>query len=741
MSTIMPIFSVAVPVPLRQAFDFIAPADGHLPVVGSRVRVPFGRRILVGIIVENKPTSSYPQEKLKRILEVLDKEPIFDPDLWSSLHWLAGYYLAPIGEVFDMALPVKLRKGECLTPASKKTWALSETGRSSPIDQLHRAPLQLAIVKRFMQEPTLSAEDFKNQAGAWRQAITALLKKQWLIEFEEPPQLKCAARSDVANKPGFELNAEQQHAIGSLSELVDQAEFSCSLLHGVTGSGKTEVYFALMQQVVERGQQALLLVPEIGLTPQLITRVHATFSCPMTVMHSGLNESERHLAWWHARQGDAQIVIGTRSAVFSSFHDLGLIIVDEEHDGSFKQQDGVRYQARDVAIYRAKQQAIPIVLGSATPAMESYANVQSGRYHGFRLNQRATRAALPTIKLLDTNLLPCTDGLSPPMLEAISTTLAAGKQIMLFINRRGYAPVMYCTECGETSKCHRCDANLTFHRHANKMRCHHCGFEGSAVNHCANCHRATMVEVGEGTQRVEDALSLRFPDARLLRIDRDTTRRKGELASLLEQARKGDADILLGTQLLTKGHDFPEVTTVGILAADLGLHSTDFRASEVLFQQILQVAGRAGRRDLPGRVFIQTAFPTNPFFDWVREHDFDGFAEALLTERRSAEYPPFGYFALLRAESTHQARALQFLRRAKAGIHAQQGVRVMDAIPAPMERRAGKFRAQLLICSKRRSSLHATLQQWLNQLGDGADSRRLSASVRWNLDVDPFDLY
>ena len=741
MSPSHKIVSVAVPLPLRQPFDFLVPAGLAEIVVGTRVRVPFGARKLIGIVVELKDRSSHPTEKLKPLLEVLDTETLFDSHLWATLQWISRYYLAPIGEVIDSAMPVKLRQGEQLAPASSKSWSLSETGRFSPIEELQRAPLQLAIIKRFMKDSTLSSHDFKNESGSWRQAIQALLAKKWLVEQIKPPELKCLDHDAIGEPSSIKLNAEQQASVDTLAKLADNHKFSCSLLHGVTGSGKTEVYFAVMQRVITRGRQVLMLVPEIGLTPQLIRRVQEAFMCPLVVMHSGLNNTERHHAWWYARRGDAKIIIGTRSAVFSSLPDLGLIIVDEEHDASFKQQDGVRYQARDVAIYRAKQHAIPIVLGSATPSLESYAHAQSGRYHGLRLNQRATEAALPIIDLFDTRRLPCTDGLSPPMLAAVSNTLDQGKQVMLFLNRRGYAPVLYCSACGHTSKCHRCDAHLTYHRHANKMRCHHCGFEGGAAKQCSNCQQLTMVEVGEGTQRVEDALSTRFPDARLLRIDRDTTRHKGELGELLEQARSGAADIILGTQLLTKGHDFPNVAMVGILGADQGLYSTDFRSSETLFQQIIQVAGRAGRRDSIGRVYIQTAFPDNPFFDWVRAHNFDGFAQFLMAERRSAGYPPFGFFALLRAESTHQVKALQFLRQAKADIVPQPGVRTMDAIPAPMERRAGKYRAQLLICSEQRSALNATLQAWLQRIDGDHARHKPGAAVRWSLDVDPLDHY
>jgi primosomal protein N' (replication factor Y) len=447
------------------------------------------------------------------------------------------------------------------------------------------------------------------------------------------------------------------------------------------------------------------------------------------------------LAWWHAKQGNARIVIGTRSAIFCSFKNLGLIVVDEEHDASFKQQDGVRYQARDVAVYRARQHAIPIVLGSATPCLESYLNAREGKYTYLQLQRRATKAVLPQIELLDSNVLPAHDGLSPPMTEAIANTLSAGQQVMLFLNRRGYAPVIFCTECRETVKCHRCDAHLTLHRHAMRLRCHHCGYDCRAVTKCPSCNASSIAEVGEGTQRVEEALSARFPNARILRIDRDSTRRKGELVKLLAQARDGHADILLGTQLLTKGHDFPNIAMVGVLGADQGLYSTDFRASEVLFQQLVQVSGRAGRRDTVGRVYIQTAFPDHPFFTWVRKHDYAGFADNLLQQRKSVAYPPFAYFAMLRAESPQQARALQFLQQVKQDIVPGQWVRVMDAIPAPMERRAGKIRAQLLICAEQRSSLNNCLKNWLDHISTHSQARNLASTVRWSLDIDPFDHY
>lgn len=736
------IVSVAVPVPLRQCFDFKLPLkEDGLPSkvsVGARVLVPFGPRKLLGVVKQIKKVSEYPNNRLKTVLEILDDEALISPVLWQLLEWLSRYYLAPIGEVVEMALSSVLRKGGNLTPVSQRHWNLTQQGRVLPIEDLQRAPLQLALIERLMRADRLTATDFKQQSSGWRQAIKALEEKGWVEQQIKAPVL--SVELPPKEEP-VTLNEEQALAAQSLITSFQTDTFQCSLLHGVTGSGKTEVYFAVMRKTLQAGKQVLLLVPEIGLTPQLVSRVQSQLACPISVMHSGLSDGERHLAWWHAYQGNAQVLIGTRSAVFSEFKNLGLIVVDEEHDGSFKQQDGVRYHARDVAIYRAKLANIPIVLGSATPSLESYAHAQSGRYQSLRLKDRATSAPLPKVELIDLNKEPSIDGLSPTLVEAIGATLAAKKQVMLFLNRRGYAPVLYCKECGETNKCHRCDSHLTLHKRANRSRCHHCGYEARAQSQCGACSVGTLVEVGEGTQRVEDALLHRFPGVKVLRIDRDSTRRKGELPRLLEQARSGQADILIGTQLISKGHDFPNVAMVGVLNSDQGLYSTDFRASESLFQQIVQVSGRAGRRAQTGQVLIQTHFSDHPFFAWVRQHDFDGFAQDLLRHRQFSHYPPYGFFALLRAQSTHQAKGLQFLRSAKANIHAQPGVRVMDAIAAPMERRAGQYRAQLLLCAEQRSALNFTLQAWLDHLQQDSAARKLANSVRWSIDIDPLDHY
>lgn len=745
------IVSVAVPVPLRQTFDFLIPkavledesveAKKSKPLVAprTRVKVSFANRTLVGVIVEVKDHSDYPLSKLKPIIEIYPDPPLFNDSLWASLLWLSRYYLAPIGEVLDAALPVSLRQGGEFEPAFERVWRLTEHGRSSPIDELNRAPLQLAIVRRFMKQTALSSKEFKQESESWHSPVKGLVEKGWLEEFRQEPIL---LGSETSSLPTHEPTDEQELAIKALSELVEEDKFACALLHGVTGSGKTEVYFDMIARTLDLGKTVLILVPEIGLTPQLISRIEQRFTQPITVLHSGLNDTERHIAWWHASQGNAKIVLGTRSAVFSQMPDLGLIVVDEEHDGSFKQQDSVRYQARDLAVYRAKQADIPIVLGSATPSMETYANATAGRYLHLRLTKRASKVSLPKIELFDLNMQPVIDGLCPAMTEAVEHTLSKGKQVMLFLNRRGYAPVHYCGECKQAAKCHRCDSNLTVHQRANRLRCHHCGYEGRLIQDCRSCKtKDSMLEVGDGTQRVEASVASRFPDAIVQRIDRDNTQRKGELAAILEKARKGEVDIILGTQLITKGHDFPNVGMVGILESDHGLYSTDYRATETLFQQVLQVSGRAGRRNDVGRVYIQTRFPDHPFFDYIKQHDFDGFAKSLLEERKSVGFPPFGYFALLRAESTHQAKALQFLRRAKTDCGQTAGVIIMDAVPAPMERRAGRFRAQLLFMSSQRSSLNGVLAAWLHLIATDKEAKKVASTVRWSLDIDPLDHY
>ena len=732
---------VAVPVPLRQVFDFIIPSASQANAVnlkGCRVLVPFGPRKLVGVVVEVKTQTSVPNNRLKSIIDVLDQQPLFEPTLWSTLSWVSSYYCAPLGEVFELALPTALRKANSSEPSSTKYWQLSTAGRIRPIDELERAPVQLAIIKKLLKHGSLTADDFTEVSSSWRSAINALVEKEWVDELQQVP-LPNTVSAQATKK--IELNAEQKDAADQLNIRVSNAAFSCTLLLGVTGSGKTEVYFSAIDTTLQNGKQVLMLVPEIGLTPQLLQRFSERFNQPITVMHSGLSEKERHLAWWHASTGQARIIIGTRSAALSVVPELGLIVVDEEHDGSFKQQDGVRYHARDTAIYRAKQADIPIVLGSATPSLETYQNALLDRYHLIELGQRATNASLPTIKLIDLNNQPTVEGLTPTLLSTLKNTYTQGEQSMVFINRRGFAPAMYCNSCKNAVRCHRCDACLTVHKTHNRLRCHHCGYECQIPTQCSQCEATGLAELGEGTQRVESYIETNLKTAKVLRIDRDSTRNKGQLEAHLQQAKSGEAHVLVGTQLLTKGHDFDNLALVGVLEADHGLYSADFRASEHLFQQLVQVAGRAGRRQVTGNVLIQTRFKDHPLFEFVAKQDYQTFAQTELAQRQAMALPPFTYLALFRAESTHEAEAMRFLRNIKQALPTNDAVQVMDAVPAPMIKRAGRYRAQLLVQAQNRRELHQCLQTMLQQYEDNPTLRKQGTKVRWSLDIDPVDLY
>lgn len=530
-----------------------------------------------------------------------------------------------------------------------------------------------------------------------------------------------------------ELNAGQLAALESIQ--AGFGRFHPVLLRGVTGSGKTEVYLRCIAETLARGRQALLLVPEIGLTPQLEARVRERFpSTPLAILHSHLPEGARASAWLAAQAGEARIVVGTRLAALTPLPELGLILVDEEHDASYKQQDGLRYSARDVAVRRAQLASVPIVLGSATPSLESWANARSGRYQLLELPMRALAGArMPVVRTVDTRADPPRDGLSAALLAALRARAQRGEQSLVFVNRRGYSPVLFCRACAWHPGCARCSANLVLHRSAGSLRCHHCGHIERTPARCVACGSPDLVPVGHGTQRLESALREALPGARIARVDRDATGRAGSLATILDDLRAHRIDILVGTQMLAKGHDFPGLTLVGVVDADAGLFSADFRAAERLFALLTQVAGRAGRAGLAGEVLIQTDVPGHPLYAAVAAHDYAAFADGLLAERRAVGWPPFSHLALLRAEAREEAVALAFLRRAARGARESgEGVEVFDPVPAPLARRAGLARLQLLVRSRSRNSLQAFLADWRRQLEDAAERR-----VRWAIDVDP----
>jgi primosomal protein N' (replication factor Y) (superfamily II helicase) len=735
MSVTHRIVRVAIPSPLPRLFDYLLP-DGVLAVQpGTRVRVPFGRQELVGVVLGMAMESDLPREKLKSIRQLLDTEPLLSPTLMELLAWASAYYHHPIGEVVATALPVLLRRGLPAAAAGEKRYALTDGAHQLPAETFQRSPLQRRLFQAMSQHAEgLNAAALAEVAENWRDAMKRL-EARGLIRITEQPCLvsKPAERHAIPQR-----SPAQEEAGAAIHAAVGR--FQCLLLHGVTGSGKTEVYLRAIEEVIARAGQVLVLVPEIGLTPQLVTRFEGRLNAPVAVMHSGLNESERLCAWQAARTGLAAVVIGTRSAVYTPMPKLALLIIDEEHDASFKQQDGFRYHARDVAIKRARLEGLPVLLGSATPALESLHNAQQGRYQMLSLPERAGAAQPPAVTLLDLRRLKLNEGLSPPLIEALQARLKRQEQSLLFLNRRGFAPVLMCHDCGWLAPCKRCDARLTIHQRSRQLRCHHCGSEAPLPATCPACGSGNLHGIGEGTERIETALARLIPQARIERIDRDSTRRKGSLEAKLQRVHAGEADILVGTQMLTKGHDFPNLTLVGVLNADQGLYNADFRSEERLVQQLVQVAGRAGRADKPGEVLIQTFHPDNPAFAALAHHDYREFGRYALAERAAAHYPPFAHLALLRAESPKPDAALTFLRAAHAlaeELAEAEVVQLMDPVPSPMERRAGRYRAQLLVQAGERKALHDFLSAWLTRLED----EKLGRQVRWSLDVDPVEMY
>ncbi|HKQ29670.1 MAG TPA: primosomal protein N' [Burkholderiales bacterium] len=724
------IYRIAVPAPLYQFFDYLAPADSPPAVPGMRVRVPFGRREAVGILMETASDTALPRSRLRSASAVLDAEPLLPSSLLKLLIWAANYYHHPVGEVLHAAMPVLLRQGRPAVAAGERVWRATAP---PPDAKLTRAPAQQRVLTALRAAPGLREHDLAEVSPRWRTAVRALAARG----FVAAEQTDCLASYAGPYDAPPTLSAAQRNAADAIHATHG---FRCLLLHGVTGSGKTEVYLHAIDRILAQGRQVLVLVPEIGLTPQLLARFRRRFAVPIAVLHSGLTEQERLCAWLSARAGRAAVVIGTRSAVFAPFADLGLIVVDEEHDGSFKQQEGFRYHARDVAVMRASRDGVPVVLGSATPSLESLRHARDGTYTLLDLPDRAGGAGMPAVRLLDMRRLKPDQGLSPPLREAIAARLARAEQTLLFLNRRGFAPVWMCHACGWIVPCTRCDARLTYHKGSGKLRCHHCNLERPLVEQCSVCAAPELHPLGEGTERVEAALTKYFPGARIERIDRDSTRRKGMLEEKLERVHAGCADILIGTQMLTKGHDFPNVTLVGVLNADQGLYSADFRAGERLFQQILQVSGRAGRADKPGEVVIQTWHPQHPIFNALARHDYGGFADFAFAERRDTCYPPYSFLALLRAEATKPGVAMGFLgeaRQAACRLERDGKIELGEPAPAPMERRGGRYRAQLLVQAAERKTLHVFLDAWLARLAES----KLGKRVRWSLDVDPIDLF
>ncbi|MBR0567645.1 primosomal protein N' [Azoarcus sp. L1K30] len=724
----MPIIRVALPLPVPQLFDYIS-EDANNEDIGRCVRVPFGRGEKSGLIVSLPAEPDIDRTRLKAVSHIQRDVPALPADWLELVGFVARYYHAALGEVISLALPPGLRRADGVSAAEIDPLlqvsaaghaALAGTRRDSRALSLLRDTAALGEAARRSVVRAL-------ESGA---AVGDLLKRGWLqpVEQQRPRHL-------ASVRPA--LTAEQDTAIGTV--LAAGAGFRPWLLHGVTGSGKTEVYLRLAEHVLAAGGQVLMLVPEIALTPQLESRVAQRFPAANVVsLHSGLAEGARSRGFVQALSGHADIVMGTRLSVFAPLPRLGIILVDEEHDASYKQQEGVRYSARDVAVWRAHQRGVPVVLGSATPSLESWQHAGNKRYGLLRLTHRAVASTLPRVRGVDIRRMKLDEGLSPALQAAIAERLARGEQSLVFINRRGYAPVLSCPACGWVSHCPHCSANLVVHLADRRLRCHHCGCDGAIPHVCPSCGNQDIQPFGRGTQRVEARLSELFPQARVLRVDRDAARTRAQWEALLEKIAAGEADILVGTQMMAKGHDFPRLTLVGVIGADASLHAADFRAPERLFQQLMQVGGRAGRGTLPGEVLIQTEYPAHLLYQHLGRHDFDAFARMALDERRVACFPPFTHQAMLRADAPELSDAVEFLQHARrlAQSCAPETLRLFDPVPMRLTRLARRERAQLLVEADGRAPLQAFLGQWMEML----HGQRTPRQLRWQLDVDPLDV-
>ena len=731
---------VAVPVPLYRLFDYAVDDECE---VGSRVLVPFGKRQLVGIVVQVciEKELEIPAEKLKKLSVILDLK-LFSKKQLQLANWIASYYQSPIGMVYELFLPIHLRQTKKLMPKGENFWQINQ--EIEEFVQLERAPKQKKLFEFLKNCQGANAAKIGQHIDNWRAIMKALIEKGLVSQSEK---LTFSEYAPIGGrKDNLTLNDEQQRIV----DKVCINEYQAHLIHGITGSGKTEVYLSIVERALKKsGQQALLLVPEISLTPQFVQRVRKRLNKSVAVVHSGLNDTQRHKAWWAASEGAVDIILGTRTSVFTPFKNLAIIIVDEEHDASFKQQDGVRYHARDVATVRAKQNNIPIVMGSATPSFESLHNAELGKFQLSNLSSRATGMRMPKMQLIDMSdpAHKSSDGLSTSLVKKIEKRLDAQQQSILFINRRGFSPTLYCTECSWVAQCPRCDARLTAHLNPHNgmiesVRCHHCGYQRNQnknIHVCGGCDQHTVMPMGAGTQRAEQSIKQRFPTARLIRLDRDVVTTKNKLEESLDLINSNQVDIILGTQMLTKGHDFPNVTLVGILDADQSLFAVDFRSAEKLYQQLLQVSGRAGRHQA-GEVYIQTQFPEHAFFQHLIQQDYAQFASQEIQSRKMLSYPPAGYLTVLRAESVYARRGLDFLTWCRDQLVLEQvpsSIFISDAVAAPMEKRAGRFRAQMLIQSVSRHDLQHLQHRLVRIIANSKKQQQ----VRWSIDVDPIDLY
>ena len=728
------VIRVAIKRPFYKQLDYQY-ALAHPPKIGCRVKVPLGNSAVAGIITALDVTSEFTQ--LKSVIELIDKTPLFDSSMFALLHWASHYYFHPLGEVLFHALPVSLRKMKKLPQI--ELWRVHEKAQTISMAVFKSSPKQRAMFETLKQGETSTTKLKALFGNNWRYCLNKLKEKDLLeVRKVEVEKALTATVIKVSDKKRLTLTVEQKQSVDEIGYIFKEKTPKPILLHGVTGSGKTEVYLRVIEPLLEAGQQILILVPEIGLTPQLLARFTAHYPQYKTVLlHSGLANGERLNTWIESRAGTINILIGTRSAIFTPFAKLGAIIVDEEHDASFKQQEGFLYHGRDMAVKRAANNAIPILLGSATPSLESLHNVNKQRYHYLRLSKRPGTSKLPQLVLQDIRSQPLEAGISQMMLTEIKQHIENKHQVMLFLNRRGFAPNLYCSNCGWHATCHHCDMGMTYHAKDNKLICHHCGLEDNANSDCPDCEKGRLTTRGQGTERIEQVLRTHFPKVPTIRIDRDSTSTKGSLENKLALVRSGKPVILVGTQMLSKGHDFPKITLVGILDIDQALFSMDFRAQERLSQQLLQVAGRAGRGEINGRVVLQTSQPSHPLLGNLLSKGYLATAQAVLEERELWGYPPFKAQALIRVSAFNEEVGLNLLKTLQQKLmdKVDNDFSLLGPMPSPLPKRADKYRHQLLLTASKRGQLHMILKQVVEYL----ISIRKTSGLRWVIDVDPQD--
>ena len=721
------VFKVSIPNTNRDFYDYHAESDE--PCIGARVWVPFRNKTRLGVVVgrgepENKSV------KLKSIITVIDDKPLLSTTLLTLCSWVSGYYQSPLSEVIPLVLPKKYRNGLLCQLPTCAYYSLIRSAEESHQQLMPQARRQHELIDLIASHSSPLSKKRVLQAGFTSAQLSALVNSGLLATLEQID--KPVSPHEHQSQP-LPLNPEQAIAVQGISEHL--STYHCFLLQGVTGSGKTEVYLHVIEKVLALDRQVLVLVPEIGLTPQLLARFTARFQEPIAVIHSHLNDSERQIAWQLANDNEVKLVIGTRSAVFTPMPTLGLIIIDEEHDASLKQMDGVRYSARDTALMRAHLARVPIILGSATPSLESLHNCAVNKYTLLRLNQKALSSTPLHYKIVDIRNQVLQHGLASATLAIINEHLQRQNQVLVFINRRGFAPVLLCHQCGWMADCRACDSHLTLHRHINRLICHHCGSTQNIATHCQACKGRELLPVGAGTQRVHEYLSLQFPQTAMLRVDRDEVQKKHALNEYLDRINTGDAQLIVGTQMLAKGHHFPRLTLVVVLDADNGFHNQDFRALERLGQLLTQVAGRAGRAEFPGQVVIQTHLPQHPMLNLLIQQGYDPFARSLLMMRQQAALPPYHFLAVIRAQGNNLPKLLDFLHAVKTFLHPTD-INVLGPAPAPLARKAGQHRMQLLI----KSSSRKKLQTALTPMRDWLTMNKLNNGVRWNIDIDPMDL-